>query len=185
MVLGLASKNLAEELVGGYALKLHGGTSVGDEVKLGDGTEGVVMHLGWVTSEIRGYDDLVIEIPNSQLLHQRVSNVTKAKRSQVKQVLRFRYSDLDKVPGILEEIKYETRDSCPKLISDGTAIFRAVITKFEADHVETAVNFHFDIPSQTEADANNRQQVLLAIARVVERNGVEFALPSVQYQSSN
>lgn len=118
-----------------------------------------------------------MKIPNSQLIHQRITNISKAKRSQVKQVLRFKYSDLKKIPAILQEIKEETKTSCPKLISDGSAIYRAVITSYEPDHVQALVNFHFEIPAETEASNRNRQEALLAIARVLEKHSVEFALP--------
>lgn len=126
---------------------------------------------------VSSYDDLVMKIPNSQLIHQRITNISKAKRSQVKQVLRFKYSDLKKIPAILQEIKEETKTSCPKLISDGSAIYRAVITSYEPDHVQALVNFHFEIPAETEASNRNRQEALLAIARVLEKHSVEFALP--------
>lgn len=74
--------------------------------------------------------------------------------------------------------------SCPKLVTEG-ATYRAVITSFEADHVQAIVNFHFEIPSQTEAFNRNRQEVLLVIARVVEEHGVEFALPTFNERNSS
>jgi len=129
---------------------------------------------------ISRYDDLIICIPNSQLLHQRVTNISQAKRSQVKQILRFKYSDLKKIPAVLEDIKEETKVSCPKLVTDGSAIYRAVITSYEADHVQASVNFHFDIPAETEASNRNRQEALLTIARVMEKHGIEFALPTLK-----
>lgn len=181
VVFSLASKDLAEEVLGGFAIQGHGHVIEGDEVQFGDGSAGVVKRLGWISTEIRGYDDLVVHVPNSLLLHQTVTKITGADRSRVKQTLRFKYSDLKKVPAILEDIKRETEAACPELIRDGTAIYRAVMTSYEPDHVEAAVDFHFAIPAQTEASARNRQQVLLAIARAVEKNGVEFALPSVRY----
>lgn len=55
VVLTLATQNLAQELVGGLAMKIQSDVAVGDEVKLGDGTGGIIHHLGWVSSSIRGY----------------------------------------------------------------------------------------------------------------------------------
>ena len=123
-------------------------------------------------------DDIYIQIPNSQLLHKPLTNISRAKRCQVKQILRFKYSDLDDIPIILEEIKHRVKETCPKLITNGTQ-YRAVICSYEPDHVQAMVNFHFDIPSQTEAYYRNRQQVLLVIARVMKEHGVEFALPVI------
>lgn len=123
-------------------------------------------------------DDLIVRFPNSQLLHQPIINISRAKRSQVKQSLRFKYADLNKIPTILQQVKEGVKESCPKLVTQGTT-YRAVITSFEADHVQALVNFHFDIPAETEAFNRNRQEVLLVIARVMQENDVEFALPTL------
>ena len=178
VVLTLATQQLAQEIVGGIALHVQDLIHVGDEVWLGrdNDVQGIITELGWIGSSIRGYDDLVIHIPNSQLIHSRVTNVSKGKRSQVKQILRFQYKDLEKVPKVLIEIKDELRTSCPKIVTEG-AIYRAVITSYEPDHVQATVNVHFDIPAETEASNRNRQEALLTMARVMDKHGMEFAPP--------
>jgi small-conductance mechanosensitive channel len=153
--------------------------AVGDEVKLYDGTDGYIHRLGWVSSTIRGLDDIYIQIPNSHLLHKPLTNISRAKRCQVKQILRFKYSDLDHIPTILEEIQSRVKETCPKLITKGTP-YRAVICSYETDHVQAMVNFHFEIPSQTEAFYRNRQEVLVVIGSVMKEHGVEFALPVME-----
>ena len=178
VVLTLATQNIAQEIVGGLAVKTQSAVGVGDEIRLQDGTAGIVHSIGWVHSHLRGYDDLIVRIPNSQFIHSRVTNISRARRSQVKQTIRFRYKDLNKVPDILRDIKEEMKKSCPKLVHDGSAIYRAVITSYEPDHVQAVVNFHFDIPAETEASNRNRQEVLLTISRVMEKHGAEFALPT-------
>lgn len=124
VVLTLATQQLAKELVGGLHCRLQRTFKVGDEVLLGDGTTGIVHSIGWTCSSIQGYDDLLMNIPNTQLVNQRVINLTSAKRSEVKQVLRFKYSDLPKIPKLLEDIKDSVKTACPKVITDGSAIFR-------------------------------------------------------------
>ncbi len=42
------------------------------------------------------------------------------------------------------------------------------------------MNFHFEIPSQTEAFYRNRQEVLVVIGSVMKEHGVEFALPVME-----
>lgn len=206
-VVALATQTLAQEIAGGLSIMLHReSVAVGDKVKLNDGTVGFVHRLGWVSSTIRGYvfsslsyycygwlemrdslivfslferlDDIYIQIPNSLLIHHPLTNITRAKRSQVKQTLRFKYKDLNKIPIILQDIKDAVKETCPKLVMEG-ATYRAVITSYESDHVQALVNFHFEIPSQTEAFHRNRQEVLLVIANVMKKHRVEFALPIV------
>lgn len=180
----LATKDLAEQIVGGFVIQAWDAFEIGDDVKLGDGTEGTVTQIGLVETQIQQYDNIVVQIPNSSLYKQRVSNLSRVKRSQVEQVLRFKYADLPTVPVVLADIKEEISASCPKLVTDGTRPFRAVLTKYESDHISTAVLCHFDIPPGSAEFVDNREQVLLAIARAMEKNEVELALPSILYRTS-
>ena len=40
--------------------------------------------------------------------------------SSVKQELRFKYKDADKLPQLVEDIKEEIKKACPDAITDGT-----------------------------------------------------------------
>lgn len=179
----LASKDLASQIVGGLVLSLWDAFDEGDVVRLGDGTEGTVRSIGLVETDIAAYDNTVIKIPNSQIYDQRVINLSRIKMSQVKQELRFKYSDLNKLETVLQDIKNEIEKNCPNLITDGTRPFQAVLERYEPDHVEVLVNCHFKIPPTSADYIKNRQEVLLAIARAVERNGIDFALPSIYYET--
>jgi len=185
LVFSLASKDLAQQIVGGFVIQAWDAFEVGDDVRLGDSTEGTVKKIGLVETEIVGWDNVPVRIPNSQLTSQRVSNLSLIKRSRVFQSLRFKYSDLDKLPRVLDDIKDQIRQSCPELIVDGSKPFQAILTAYEADHISAVVNCHFEIPLASGKFAENRQQVLLAIARALEKNSVSFALPSIEYQSKS
>jgi hypothetical protein len=80
---------------------------------------------------------------------------------------------------MLEEI----RATCsPSLIADGSKPFQAVLTKYEPDHIEAEVTCHFSVPPGSAAFVTLRQSVLLAIAKAMETNKAEFALPSINYK---
>jgi len=185
LLFSLASRGLAEQIVSGFILNAWDAIEEGNEVILGDKTEGIVNRIGLVETEILGYDNIIVKIPNSQLTGQRISNLSRVTKSRVRQVLRFKYSDLDKLPRLLTEMKSEISTSCPKLISDGSKPFQAVLSSYESDHIAAYVNCHFDIPPATEDFVENRQQVLLAIARTMKRHDVDFALPSILYKTSS
>ena len=76
---------------------------------------------------------------------QRVSNLSRGQRCSVKQTLRFKYSDIDKLPAVLESIKVEIKKSCPALITDGTRPFRAVLTGYHSDHIAAHVDCRFNL----------------------------------------
>ena len=181
LVFSLASKDLASALVSGFIVQAWDAFEVGDDVRLGDGTEGTVKKIGLVETELQSFDNIVQRIPNSQLTNTRVSNLSRMNKSRVNQKLRFKYQDLSKLPKVLDDIKSEIADCCPQLISDGSKPFQALLVEYAPDHISAVVNCHFTIPVASREYADNRQKVLLAIARAVERNGVSFALPSIVY----
>jgi small-conductance mechanosensitive channel len=185
LAFSLASKDLAQQIVGGLVVQAWDAFQVGDDIRLGDGTAGTVAKIGLVETEIVGYDNIAIRIPNSQLSSERVSNMSRIKLSRVFQTIRLQYSDLDKLPDILSDIKLEIKASCPKLILDGSKPFQALLSEYKNDHMEAFVNCHFTIPPGSDEYFNNRQQVLLAIARALKKNDVKIALPAIVYQTKD
>ena len=93
-----------------------------------------------------GEDDIVVRIPNAQLVNQRFSNLSRLFKCQVKQKIRFSYDDIQKVPEIVQVIKYEIKASCPKLIVDGSRPFRVHWREFQDDHLEVVIDSHFNLP---------------------------------------
>jgi small-conductance mechanosensitive channel len=131
------------------------------------------------------YDNIITRIPNSQLTKSRISNLSRCPRSRLRQNLRFKHSDLDKLPALLADIKEEIILSCPKVISDGTKSFHTVVTSFEVDHIQAMVLAHFDIQPVTAEFIRNRHDVLFAIARAMKKHNVEFAIPPVIYANTS
>lgn len=180
LILSLASKDMATLFVSGLALSTSEKFRKGDLIKLGDNTTGVVERLGILFTEVRGGDEVITKIPNSQLANQRVSNLSRMQRSQVTQTLRFEYEDLPKMPELLESIKQEIQQACPNVITDGSRPFRANLNSFNADHIEVVVDTRHNLPPIGKVYFDNRQQVLEAIARAVAKHNVKFAIPEFQ-----
>mmetsp|Transcript_15824 Transcript_15824/g.34086 ORF Transcript_15824/g.34086 Transcript_15824/m.34086 type:complete len:211 (+) Transcript_15824:1040-1672(+) len=174
LVFGLASKDVASQIIGGLTLHLSDKIFVGDDVRFYDGTQGKIEKMGWFETMIRNSDELVVGIPNTQLSGQRVYNLSRTPRSQVKQELRISYDDASKIPKLLETIKDEIKRSCPKLITDGSRPFRAHWRNFEDDHLQIVVDCHFMIKPTGGEYWDNRQVVLEAIYRAAKKTGVHF-----------
>ena len=56
-----------------------------------------------------------------------------------------------------------------------------MLKSYEPDHIETEVNCNFNIAPATYENGQNREQVLLAIARAMQKNNVTFAIPAINY----
>jgi len=175
LAFGLASKDLTTNILNGLMLSASDRIYEGDSVKFGDGHSGTIISLGWLETVLRGSDEVMVSIPNGNLLKQQVSNLSRVRFCQVKQTLRFKYKDADKLPVLLEAIKEEIRLACPTLITDGTRPFRVHWTEFADDHLTVVVDTHFRLKPIGTDYWDNRQRVLQAIDRAVKKVGLTFA----------
>jgi small-conductance mechanosensitive channel len=180
IVFSLASKGMVEQIVGGLLLNGWDAIEVGEYVRFQDGTEGTVVSIGLIETELLGSDHVPMRVPNSQIVGKRISMFSKVTKSQVKQTLRFKYQDLDKLPTILQDIQQKIKSVCDDKLTSASAR----LTTYEADHIQVSVSCSFDIKPGTSEYAETREKVLFAIADAVKKNDVEFALPAIQYETS-
>eukprot|EP00527_Entomoneis_sp_CCMP2396_P007477 CAMPEP_0198151578 /NCGR_PEP_ID=MMETSP1443-20131203/56163_1 /TAXON_ID=186043 /ORGANISM="Entomoneis sp., Strain CCMP2396" /LENGTH=284 /DNA_ID=CAMNT_0043817297 /DNA_START=93 /DNA_END=944 /DNA_ORIENTATION=- len=123
LVFGLASKGLAEQVVGGLVVAAWDVFQVGDRVVLHkSGISGKVQRIGLADTAIMGYDNILVKVPNSQIFNQHVSNLSRVTMSPVQQKLRFKYSDLKKMPKLVKDIKQEILEQCGEelVVADGS-----------------------------------------------------------------
>jgi small-conductance mechanosensitive channel len=179
LIFSLASKDIAANWLYGIILSASDRIYEGDSVQLHkSGFSGTVARLGWLETVFRGSDEVMITLPNSQLLSEQVCNLSRIHQSQVKQTLRFPFSDSEKLPQLLQDIKTEIRSHCPSVITDGSRPFRCYWTDYADDHLEVVVDSHFRVKPVGDAYHENRQRVLLAIDQAVKKNNMEFHTPS-------
>merc|ERR1712157_347708 len=121
-----------------------------------------------------------INIPYSEIREQKIINLSTADKSQVQQTLRFQYKDLYRLKDILQEIKNEIKNTCAStLITDSSRSFTVVMTDYKEDHISVNVDTHHNVKPNCDEYDETRSYVLEAIARVMNRNDMNFALPSV------
>lgn len=183
LAITLGTQTLVTHIVSGFTMTTSNRFYVGDFVQLSKGGTGqvtfagTVESLGWLETTIRGSNDQVTTIPNAQLEGIQVCNLSRNTMCQVRQVLRFKYQDASILPTLLPSIREEIIASCPKIVTDGRRPCRVVWTDYCESHLEVIVDVHFDgIKPIGDAYWNNRQDVLLAIQRAVDKHGVKFAV---------
>lgn len=177
LIIGLASKDLADMFINGVAMTTADRVREGDWVTFGDGTSGQIVKIGWMLTTIRHSDELVEVIPNSKLGLQRVTNLSRVDRCQVKTDLRFKLKDANKMAKLCDDTLSEIKASCPETVTDDSRPFRCVWTDIKEYYLNVMVEAHFTLPSMGAPYWNNRMEVMKAIYRVVEKNGLEFAEP--------
>ena len=174
LVIGLATQKFAAMFVNGIVLTASDRISEGDHIKTGNGLSGRVQKIGWFQTTLRHYNELEEIIPNSELGMQRVTNVSRCRKCQIKQVLRIKYEDIDKIETFIQDIKTEIIEACPMVITDRSRPFRAYLTAFKEDHVQVSVDTHFNVRPLGEVFFKNQHNCLMAIARAAKKNDIEF-----------
>lgn len=174
LAFGLAAQNLITMTLSGLALYTADNFQEGDLVVFGNGTEGCVHNLGWMETTIRGSDNLLEVIPNSTLGMQSVKNYSRVAICQVKETLRLRYEDAEKLPKICKDILVLIEEVCAEVITDGTKAFQANWTGYRQDHLEVVVNTHYNLKPTSAKCRNNREKVLMAIHQAVKKNSAQF-----------
>ena len=178
LALGLASKGIAQEVIHGLLLASSDRLYEGDDVQFGNGeVSGTIVQLGWMETVLRRGDEVMVSIPNSHLMSQRVSNLSRVRRSQVKQVLRVSLDDAEKIPTLIDNVKREIRAACPELITDGSRPFRVYWTAINPDHCEVTIDTRFNIKPKDDVYLTNQQNALAAIHRAVKQTNVTLARP--------
>lgn len=175
IALGLASKGITTQVLNGLMLASSDRIYEGDSVQFSNGVSGTIVKLGWMETVLRCSDEVMMSIPNEDLLKQRVMNLSRVRLCQVKQKVNFKMGDVDKVPELIQEIKDQIETLCPALVKDGTRPFRVHWTDFGSGKLEITVDTHFRIRPIGDEYWNNRQRVLQAIDNAVKKVDVAYA----------
>ena len=177
LIISLASKDIAEQLLSGLVLHVTDKFYEGDLVRFGDGTAGTVFKIGWMHTVIRLSDNTRTRIPNAQLANKTVTNLSRCTQCQVKTVLYFDYSDMQKLPALIKDIKEDVKANCPALITDGSRPFRVHWTDITDDRLAVTCDLHFEVKPYGDPYLNTKQQALEALGQALAKNKVELAVP--------
>ena len=168
VVIGFALKEPVTEIIQGTSVLLSNKFIIGDTIRLSDGTCGKVKRFEWTDVTMQGDDNSFVRIPHSQLAKTRIVNLSRMPCCQVSQEIRLPNRGSALIEKVLNDIKAEIRASCPKL--DESQPFFVHWTSFEKpDNVVVTIETHFRIPRLSEEYWINRQDVLMAINRAIEK----------------
>lgn len=169
VVIGFALKEPVTEIIQGTSVLLSNKFITGDTIRLSDGTCGKVQRFEWTDVTMQGDDNSFVRIPHSQLAKTRVVNLSRMPCCRVSQTLTLSNRGTAKIKQVLSDIKQEIRASCPELEEDSHP-FRVHWTEFvKPDSVEIMIECHFRIPRLSDEYWINRQNVLMAVNRAVEK----------------
>jgi MscS family membrane protein len=173
LALALASQKTFENLFGAFSLGVDQPFREGDFVRIED-LVGTVESLGLRSTKIRTLDRTIVSIPNGKLADMRLETFAARDRLRLACMLGLEYGTrAEQMRAVLVAIEGALRNH-PKIWSDSMTV------RFK-ELAESSLNIEI-MAWFTTTDWDEfmliRQDVLLEIMAIVERNGCAFAFPS-------
>ncbi len=175
LVVGFAAKDMLGNFFGGLMLHMDRPFKTGDWIRSPDRSiEGTVERIGWRQTLIRTHSRNALYIPNGMFLTIVIENPSRMSHRMIKQVIGLRYDDLGKMKAIVEEVQAFLEGA------EDIDQERPVLARFDAFN-DSSVDFFIQCYTPTVYRAEYtkiKQDILFAVAEIVERHGAEIAFPT-------
>lgn len=175
IAIGFAARDLLANFFGALMLFLDRPFSVGDWVRSPDREiEGTVEEIGWRLTVIRTFDKRPLYIPNSTFASLTVENPSRMQNRRIYETVGIRYDDIHLMAGIVAEVESMLKNH-EAIDTDQTLMVNFV--EFGASSVDFFLYCFTKTTVWTEFHAI-KQDVLLQVAAIIERQGGEIAFPT-------
>lgn len=171
LVVGLASKEIIENLFGGIALLFTSPFIPGDVI-VTPAFQGRVAAVGPYTTQIENFDGGKALVPNALITRQIVTNLSRASRRRFSSRYSLRYADMKAVPEIVKGVK-EGMLAHPLTVQPPSGFVRSSLTSFGSYSLELQAECLVRTNSK-DLFLDYQQTILLLIANVIEENDAEF-----------
>ena len=183
VALGLAGREILENLFTGLIILTSNPFEVGDEVQFkpasGQVVEGIVLDVGWYRTTIRSFEREIFTIPNSVFTRNVVLNITRKNREwRFYEFLYLRLEDLPRVTDIVSDARKILRQDNRIIQKLHRRVFLDDVTK---EHCRLYLSFYVEAANR-DAFMAIKQDLLLAFIDVIERNGATLARNRLQLE---
>lgn len=175
IAVGLAAKDLLANFFGGLTIYLDRPFSVGDWIRSPDKSiEGTVEYISWRHTRIRAFNKNPIYVPNSVFTSIVVENPSRMSHRRLHETLGLRYDDFAQVEAVVGDIKALLQNH-PCIDTSQTLIVN--FTRFGASSLDIMV-YAFTLTRAWVDYLALKQELLLAIGRIVASHGAGIAFPT-------
>ena len=175
IAIGFAAKDLLANFFGGLFIYLDKPFAAGDWIRSPDqDIEGTVESIGWRRTVIRRFNKRPLYVPNATFNNISVENPSRMTNRRIFETVGIRYDDAAQVSNIVDEVKYMLRQH-EEIDQKQTMIVN--FDKFGASSLDFFV-YTFTKTTDWVRFHEIKQDVLLKIYAIVERNGGEMAFPT-------
>jgi small-conductance mechanosensitive channel len=170
LAIGMAAKDTLAHMISGFTLMLDRPFTIGDRIKLSNGQVGDVTDIGLRSTKIRGLDNTLMVIPNSDLCNSAVINLlrpTSVIQGQVTVGVDYG-SDVERVKQVLMEIGRDT----PEVVDDPPPL--ALFSSFGESALQMHLLFWVSDPTRIGLATD---QLNCAIIRRFREEGIGIPFP--------
>ncbi len=175
IAVGFAAKDLLANFFGGLMIYLDRPFRVGDWVRSPEREiEGIVEDIGWRVTRIRNFDSRPLYVPNSSFSTISIENVSRMTNRRIYETVGVRYEDSAVVDVIVGQIdgylrEHDEIDQQQTLMVSFTTCGPSSLDLFIYCYTRTQSGpVYYRI----------KQEILLSILQIIERNGAECAFPT-------
>ena len=177
VAVALGAQDLFKNLIAGLFLLGERRFHPGDWILVAGVVEGTVEHIGFRTTKVRRFDKAPVYVPNAALADAAVTNFSRMTYRRIKWMIGLRYDStaeqLETVRTAIEDYIFGSQDFVSP--EDTTTMVR--IDRFGASSIDILIYCFTRTTNWLEWLAI-KETLLLAIKRIVEEAGTDFAFPS-------
>jgi MscS family membrane protein len=179
LVVGMAAKDVLSNMFSGFILQIDKPFNTGDWVRIKEhNIEGVVEKINWRMTRIRTFSKNPVYIPNSIFSSSPIETPSRMLNRRIKETIGLRYADMTKVKTILKEIETMLKTH-PDI--DNEKIIMVNLNQFSAYSVDFFI-YLFTKTKDWVTYHKIKEDVLLKVSDIIEKNEAEIAFPTTQIE---
>lgn len=179
VALGFAAQGVVSNIFGAVVVYMDQPFKVGEWIVLPQlNISGTVEHIGWRSTKVRAFDTRPYYVPNNIFNTNVVQTPPRMHARRIDQTVPVRYSDADRLPVILSELRAFIHNHPSVDHNQSEMIY---FTNYGPHSLDILV-YCFAATTQWGESLAVQEDVLLNTARIIRRNGGELALPITRVQ---
>lgn len=175
IAVGFAAKDMLANFLGGLSIYLDRPFAVGDWIRSPDRSiEGTVEDIGLRVTRIRTFDQRPLYVPNSTFSSVSLENPSRMTNRRIYETIGVRYEDAGRVAKIVSDVQTMLKEH------EDIAQDRTMIVNFNHMGPSSLDFFIYAFTKTTNWVEYHaiKENVLLRILDIVERNGAQIAFPT-------
>lgn len=175
LAISWAAKDVISNFFGGLMIYINRPFTIGERIKSKNKDfEGVVEGIGWYMTRIRTLERFPTYIPNAIINESIIENPGRMYNRRIKSIIGLRYSDINRIKSIIEEVKEMLRLH-PGIDHEQHLLVHFI--NFGPSSLDMEV-YTFTKSINLEEFKDIQQDVLLKIADIISSNHAEIAFPT-------